>query len=269
MMNTALTIAGSDCSGGAGIQADLKTFSAHGLFGMSVVTSVVAENTSRVLKVYDLPTEVVAAQIDAVMEDIPPDAVKIGMLSSASIMRVVADKLHAYKIEKVVIDPVMCAKNGDALMAPEAMETLIHKVLPLAYMLTPNIPEAEQITGLHITNVQDMERAAKAVHSMGCRYSLIKGGHHIGDAVDVLYDGKGYRHFVTARIDTKNTHGTGCTYSSAIASGLALGNTVSASVEDAKQYITTAIRHSLALGKGHGPTNHFYNLYKNGLEKKK
>lgn len=265
MMKKVLTIAGSDCSGGAGIQADLKTFSAHGVFGMSVIVSVVAENTSRVIDIQDITPEMIEKQIDAVFEDIEVDAVKVGMLSTPECMRAVAGKLRQYKPEHVVIDPVMYAKNGCPLMDPSAVDALIESILPLADVLTPNIPEAERITGMEIRSVTDMETAAQKIHDMGCRTVVVKGGHAIGNALDVLFDGKQMRHFETQRIDTKNTHGTGCTFSSAIASQLALGMDICKAVEKAKAYVTTAITHSLAIGKGCGPTHHFYELYRRGL----
>lgn len=265
MMKKVLTIAGSDCSGGAGIQADLKTFSAHGVFGMSVIVSVVAENTSRVIDLQDITPEMIEKQIDAVFEDIEVDAVKVGMLSTPECMRAVAGKLRQYKPEHVVIDPVMYAKNGCPLMDPSAVDALIESILPLADVLTPNIPEAERITGMEIRSVTDMETAAQKIHDMGCRTVVVKGGHAIGNALDVLFDGKQMRHFETQRIDTKNTHGTGCTFSSAIASQLALGMDICKAVEKAKAYVTTAITHSLAIGKGCGPTHHFYELYRRGL----
>lgn len=260
-MRTALTIAGSDCSGGAGIQADLKTFSAHGVFGMSVIVSVVAENTARVIQIQDVTPDMIAAQMDAVFEDIPPHAVKIGMLSTPACMRAVAEKLREYRPANVVIDPVMYAKNGCPLMDPDAVGTLIEEVLPLADVLTPNIPEAEHITGIKIESIDDARKAAEAIHAMGCRAALVKGGHALGDAEDTLFDGERFYSFRSERIDTKNTHGTGCTLSSAIAANLARGMDIPTAVEQAKRYVTTAIRHALPLGKGCGPTHHFYDLY--------
>lgn len=265
MIKKVLTIAGSDCSGGAGIQADLKTFSAHGVFGMSVIVSVVAENTSRVIDIQDITPEMIEKQIDAVFEDIEVDAVKVGMLSTPECMRAVAGKLRQYKPEHVVIDPVMYAKNGCPLMDPSAVDALIETILPLADVLTPNIPEAERITGMEIRSVTDMEAAARKIHDMGSKTVVVKGGHAIGNALDVLFDGKQMHHFETKRIATKNTHGTGCTFSSAIASQLALGMDICKAVEKAKAYVTTAITHSLAIGKGCGPTHHFYELYRHGL----
>ena len=267
MLKKVLTIAGSDCSGGAGIQADLKTFTAHGVFGMSVIVSVVAENTSRVIDIQDITPDMIGKQIDAVFEDIEVDAVKVGMLSTPECMGAVAEKLRQYQPKHVVIDPVMYAKNGCPLMEPSAVDALIKTILPLADVLTPNIPEAERITGLQIQSVKDMERAAERIYAMGSKAVVIKGGHAVGNALDVLFDGNQMYHFETERIDTKNTHGTGCTFSSAIASQLAKGAYIYKAVESAKAYVTTAIAHSLAIGKGCGPTHHFYDLYRHGLPK--
>lgn len=264
-MKKVLSIAGSDCSGGAGIQADLKTFSAYGVFGMSVIVSVVAENTSRVTAIQDITPDMIGRQIDAVFEDIGADAVKVGMLSSLECMDAVAAKLKQYKPENVVIDPVMYAKNGCPLMDLKAIDTLIDDMIPLADVLTPNIPEAEKITGMKILSFGDMEAAARRIYTMGAKTVVVKGGHGVGDAVDVLFDGKQICHFGTTRINTKNTHGTGCTFSSAIAAGLAKGMSVRETVEKAKSYITTAIEHSLSIGRGNGPIHHFYDLYRNGL----
>lgn len=265
-MQTALTIAGSDCSGGAGIQADLKTFSANGVFGMSVIVSVVAENTCRVIGIEDISPAMIQQQIDAVFEDIEVNAVKIGMLNRPESMRAVAQKIAQYHMQNVVLDPVMIAKNGSPLMQPEAMDTLKREVLPLCDLLTPNIPEAEEITGMRIETVAQMEQAAHAIAQLGPKAVLVKGGHKTGDAVDVLFDGVQITHFAAQRIETKNTHGTGCTYSSAIAAHLARGANLQQAVLAAKHYVTTAIAHALPLGHGHGPTHHFYELYeKSGL----
>ncbi|HCC35294.1 MAG TPA: bifunctional hydroxymethylpyrimidine kinase/phosphomethylpyrimidine kinase [Ruminococcaceae bacterium] len=266
-MKKVLTIAGSDSSGGAGIQADLKTFAAHGVFGMSVIVSVVAENTSTVLDLLDVTPYMVEKQIDAVFTDIEVDAVKIGMLSSSACMKAAAGRLWRYMPRNVVVDPVMLAKNGSPLMAPGAMDTLIKEILPYAGLLTPNIHEAQRISGLAITDVSGMEKAAERIRNMGCENVLVKGGHIEGDAVDVLYDGQEFFHFTEKRIDTKNTHGTGCTYSSAIAANLALGLALPIAVRQAKKYVTDAIAHAPDIGKGNGPTNHFYRLYQYGLEK--
>lgn len=265
MIKTALTIAGSDCSGGAGIQADLKTFSAHGVFGMSVIVSVVAENTSRVISTEDISPKVIREQLQAVFEDMPVDAVKVGMLSSTQCMQAVADGLEEYNPTYVVIDPVMIAKGGHALMQPDALDMLKKRILPLAYVLTPNIPEAEAITGFKIQTEEDIKKAAVTIHKMGAKNVLIKGGHLQGDACDILFDGINFLTYTTKRIPTKNTHGTGCTLSSAIAANLANGCSLQEAVKKSKAYVTTAIEHALPLGKGHGPTHHFYELYKKGL----
>ena len=265
-MKKVLSIAGSDCSGGAGIQADLKTFSALGVFGMSVIVSVVAENTSRVIDIQDISPEMIGRQIDAVFEDIGVDAVKIGMLSTAECMETVAGKLRQYRPCPVVVDPVMYAKNGCPLMERESIGTLIKRIIPFADVLTPNIPEAEKIADMSITSVEEMETAARRIYDMGSRAVVVKGGHAQGSALDVLFDGKVFYHFEAARIDTRNTHGTGCTFSSAIASLLAQGMELPDAVRRAKAYVTTAIAHSLPIGKGNGPTNHFYELYHHGLK---
>ncbi len=261
MIKTALTIAGSDCSGGAGIQADLKTMSALGVFGMSVIVSVVAENTARVISIEDVSPNVIADQIDAVFEDIPPDAVKVGMLSTPACMETVAAKLREYHPTHVVIDPVMYAKNGSPLMQESSIDTLIKTVIPVATLLTPNIPEAEKISGMKIETPEDMQEAAQKIYAMGAGAVLVKGGHYMGDARDILFDGKEFHTYVEKRIHTKNTHGTGCTLSSAIASYLALGEPLPEAVGKAKAYVTGAIEHALALGKGCGPTNHFFRFY--------
>ncbi len=260
-MKNLLTIAGSDCSGGAGIQADLKTFSALCTYGMSVVTSVVAENTSRVLSVHNVPVDIIKEQIDAVFEDIAVDGLKLGMLNDIDTMKAVAEKLNQYNPANVIVDPVMVAKGGHVLMRPEAINTLKKEIIPLAFLLTPNIPEAELITESKINTLEDMKNAALKICNMGCENVLVKGGHLKGDAVDVLYNEGGFFTFTSKRIDTKNTHGTGCTLSSAIAAYIAKGYTVKDAVENAKIYVTRAIEHSLSIGKGNGPLNHFYNLF--------
>lgn len=259
-----LTIAGSDCSGGAGIQADLKTFSAHGLFGMSVIVSVVAENTFRVANAYSMSTECVAEQIECVFEDIFPKAVKIGMLPNPEIMGVVAEKLKFYDAKNIVIDPVMYAKNGFALMESKMGEFLIKNVLNLADLITPNIPEAEHLCGFEIKNDDDMKKAAISIAKIGAKAVLLKGGHRQG-ASDFLYYKGEFFEYKTEFINTKNTHGTGCTLSSAIASNLARGYDMPKSIRLAKSYIQTAIKHSLNLGRGNGPTHHFYDLYMKAL----
>lgn len=265
-MKKVLSIAGSDCTGGAGIQADLKTFSAHGVFGMSVIVSVVAENTMRVIDIQDVSPDMIGKQIDAVFEDMGADAVKIGMLSSPDCMRAVADRLERYRPENVVVDPVMFAKNGSPLMAPDSTETLIRLILPLADVLTPNVPEAEKIAGFSIRTPEDMERAAVEIYKMGCRSVVVKGGNSIPESEDVLYDGTGFTRLCTEHFDTKHTHGTGCTFSSAIASNLALGLPLGEAVQKAKTYVTEAIRHAPGIGRGNGPTNHFYAMYRQDHE---
>ena len=262
-MRKALTIAGSDPSGGVGVQADLKTMSALGVYGMSVIVSVVAENTARVISVEDISPRVISDQIDAVFEDIFPDAVKVGMLSSEEVMRTVAAKLAEYRPQHIVIDPVMYAKNGAPLMQEDAIDSLISLIVPVATVLTPNIPEAEKITGMRISTIDDMKKAGEKIVSMGAKAALVKGGHYIGDASDVLFDGSDFHIYTTKRINTKNTHGTGCTLSSAIASNLALGYPLPESIKRAKDYVTGAIEHALDIGKGNGPTNHFYALWRN------
>jgi hydroxymethylpyrimidine/phosphomethylpyrimidine kinase len=263
-LKTALTIAGSDSSGGAGIQADLKTFSANGVYGMSVITAVTAQNTQGVLAVQDIGREVIAKQMEAVFEDIAVDAVKVGMVSQVETIETIAVKLKQYKPKIVVVDPVMISKSGYHLLQPSAEGKLVQELLPLALIVTPNIPEAEVITGMSsIRTLADMEQAAKQIYGMGAKNVLLKGGHLEHEATDVLFDGTAITYFKAARINTKNTHGTGCTLSSAIAAFLAQGSAIKDAVKKAKEYITIAIEHSLQLGKGVGPTHHFYQLYKN------
>lgn len=260
-MKHVLTIAGSDSCGGAGIQADLKTFSAQGTYGMSVITTVTVQNTQGVFGCQDIAPEIIRGQIDAIFTDIPVSAVKIGMVSQIETINVIADKLEQYRPNNIVVDPVMISKSGFDLMQPEAKETLIKRLLPLAYVVTPNLPEAEVITGLKIADLPAMEQAARAIHAMGAKNVLIKGGHLENDATDLLFDGEKITLFHSGRIATKNTHGTGCTLSSCIAANLAKGKSAEESVRTAKDYITTAIAHALDIGKGVGPTNHFYELY--------
>lgn len=253
----ALTIAGSDSGGGAGIQADLKTFAAFGVYGASAITSVTAQNTVTVAGVYDLPPAFVAQQIDLVVQDIGVDAAKTGMLSNAAIVRAVAESVVGNRIERLVVDPVMIAKSGDALLQVDARQALIEAVVPLAYVIAPNLPEAEALTGLPVTDRDSMAGAAKALHEMGARNVLVKGGHlESEDAIDLLFDGNAMHTFSAPRIETQNTHGTGCTYSAAITACLALGMDVPAAVGRAKDYVTGAIRHALPLGEGHGPLDH-------------
>ncbi len=260
-MKNVLTIAGSDSCGGAGIQADLKTFSAQGTYGMSVITAVTVQNTQGVFGCQDIDPEIIKGQIDAIFTDIEVSAVKIGMVSRIETIHAIAEKLEQYQPRNIVLDPVMISKSGFDLMQPEAKDTLIRRLLPLAYLITPNLPEAEVITGRKIETLAEMEEAAKAIYAMGPKNVLIKGGHLKGEATDLLYDGKQLLTLQSERIHTKNTHGTGCTLSSCIAANLARGKSVEEAVRIAKDYITIAIAHALDIGKGVGPTNHFYELY--------
>jgi len=267
-MKKVLTIAGSDCSGGAGIQADLKAFSAQGVFGMSVITAVTAQNTQGVFAVEDISPEIIGKQIDAIFQDIEVDAVKIGMVSQIASIEIISEKLEQYSPKNIVLDPVMISKSGFSLLQPEAKQKLIEKLLPKCHLLTPNLPEAEAILEnalgkpYKINTLEDMVIAAREIYKLGPKNVLIKGGHLEGKAIDVLFDGKEIIYYDCERIPTKNTHGTGCTLSSAIAANISLGNTMAESVKIAKEYITIAIEHSLDIGKGVGPTNHFYSLYK-------
>lgn len=260
-MKKVLTIAGSDTCGGAGIQADLKTFSAHGVYGMSVITAVTAQNTQGVIAVQDISPQIIAQQIDAIFDDIEVDALKIGMVSVVETIETIAERLIYHQAQNIVVDPVMISKSGFALLQPQACETLIKTLLPLATVVTPNIPEAEAITGMRIETLEQMKEAARHIRGFGPRYVLVKGGHMEEHAIDVLFDGTDFHEYHSARIATKNTHGTGCTLSASIAANIANGMPISQAVESSKRYITTAIEHSLEIGKGVGPTHHFYELY--------
>lgn len=256
-----LTIAGSDSGGGAGIQADIKAMQANGVFAASVVTAVTAQNTTSVSSAFDLPVELIADQIDAVMSDLPVKTVKTGMLSSSAIITTVANRLRHWKVTSLVLDPVMISKSGYNLLRADAVETLRDELFPLATLVTPNALEASRLTGLGpIRSIEEARRAARIIHEMGARAVLVKGGHleHETEAVDVLYDGTSFHLFREARIDTRNTHGTGCTYASAIAAGLARGLPMDVAVARAKLYVTKAIRGGLPIGSGHGPVDHFY-----------
>lgn len=256
-LKRALTVAGSDSGGGAGIQADLKTFSAFGVYGMSVITAVTAQNTLRVHGVEGLHPQFVSLQFEAVYSDIGVDAAKTGMLFNAEIVMTVARKFQECSVPYIVVDPVMVAKGGDTLLHQSAVDKIKYDLLPLATLVTPNIPEAEVLSGLKITTPSDLREAAIRIHHLGCKAVLIKGGHLTGDAVDVLFDGETFSRFTATRIDSLNTHGTGCTYSAAITANLAKGMLLKKSIQIAKYYITEAIRHAYPLGKGHGPLNHF------------
>jgi hydroxymethylpyrimidine/phosphomethylpyrimidine kinase len=253
----ALTIAGSDSGGGAGIQADLKTFSAFRVFGMSVITAVTAQNSLGVQGVENLPPAFVAQQLRSVLEDFGADAAKCGMLSTAPIIEAVATELTSQRIEKLVVDPVMVAKSGDQLLQPEARAALADRILPLALLVTPNLPEAEVLAGIRVAEPEDMEEAARRIHTMGPRYVLVKGGHLKGDATDLLWNGRDFTRFSTPRIDSQNTHGTGCTFSAAIVAGLARGQALGDAIRSAKAYVTRAIREGFQAGRGVGQLRHF------------
>jgi len=261
-MKTVLTIAGSDSCGGAGIQADLKTFSALGAYGMSVITAVTAQNTMGVFNVREMDVEIIRDQIDCLFDDIIIDAVKIGMVSSIEIIDVIGECLKKNKAVNIVVDPVMVSKSGYHLLRTEAKDELVKVLFPLAEVVTPNLFEAELITGDKIETLEQMEKAAVKIHGLGGIKVIIKGGHLTGDAIDVMYDGENFNYLKGTRIETKNTHGTGCTFSSAIAALLAKGHPAFEAVRLAKEYINGAIENSFKLGRGVGPTNHFWNLYK-------
>lgn len=259
-MKTALTIAGSDSSGGAGIQADIKTMTVNGVFAMSAVTALTAQNTTGVTDILEVTPPFLAAQLDAIFTDIFPDAVKIGMVSSSDLIRVIGEKLRQYRPRNIVVDPVMVATSGSRLLREDAMETLERELLPLADILTPNIPEAELLSGQSIHTPSDMESAARIIgQAYGCAV-LCKGGHHLNDANDLLWKNGTARWFRGRHIDNPNTHGTGCTLSSAIASNLAKGFSLEESVERAKAYLSGALGAMLNLGKGSGPMDHAFDI---------
>jgi hydroxymethylpyrimidine/phosphomethylpyrimidine kinase len=259
-MKTALTIAGSDCSGGAGIQADLKTMTMNGVYAMSAITALTAQNTTGVRAIQESTPDFLKQQIDAVFEDIYPDAVKIGMVASSELIRVIADRLKYYDAKNVVIDPVMVASAGSSLMKQNAVQTLITELLPISTLVTPNIPEAQVLSGMSIQNKEDMIAAAKQIGDSYHCAVLLKGGHSINDANDLLYADGELHWFEGKRIDNPNTHGTGCTLSSAIASNLAKGFTLTESIQRAKDYISGALAAMLDLGEGSGPMNHAFDL---------
>ena len=260
-MKTAMTIAGSDSGGGAGIQADLKTFAALGVYGTSAITAITAQNTVRVTQVLELPPGLVAAQIDAIVSDIGADAVKTGMLASSAIIEVVAAKVREHGLDNLVVDPVMVAKSGDALLQQEAVAALRELLLPLALVVTPNIPEAEVLVGRKLEGPDDLRRAAEEIGALGARHVVIKGGHRDGPAVDLHYDGHSFHEFATPRVDTTSTHGTGCTFASAIAASLAKGLGVRDAVAMAKAYVTKALQSAYPVGHGHGPVHHFFRFW--------
>ncbi|TVY00278.1 bifunctional hydroxymethylpyrimidine kinase/phosphomethylpyrimidine kinase [Paenibacillus cremeus] len=258
MVFKALTIAGSDSGGGAGIQADLKTFQMLEVFGMSAITAVTAQNTLGVHGIYDIPLEGIERQIDAVFTDLGVDAAKTGMLSQPQVIELVAERIRAHGLKKLVIDPVMVAKGGASLLAASAQDALRTKLLPLAAVVTPNIPEAEVITGRAITSLEEMKLAARTiVKEFGAAAAVVKGGHSSGEPTDVLYDGEQFHLLSAQRYETRHTHGTGCTFSAAITAELAKGKPLLEAVHTAKRFITLAIQHELGIGGGHGPTNHW------------
>ena len=260
MLKTALSIAGSDCSGGAGIQADIKTMTMNGVYAMSAITAMTAQNTTGVRAIQESTPDFLKQQIDAVFEDIYPDAVKIGMAASSELIRVIAERLRYYVAKNVVVDPVMIASAGSSLMKQNAVQTLITELLPISTLVTPNIPEAQVLSGMSIQNKEDMIAAAKQIGDSYHCAVLLKGGHSINDANDLLYADGEFHWFEGKRINNPNTHGTGCTLSSAIASNLAKGFTLTESIQRAKDYISGALAAMLDLGEGSGPMNHAFIL---------
>jgi hydroxymethylpyrimidine/phosphomethylpyrimidine kinase len=258
-MRTALTIAGSDSGAGAGIQADLKTFAALGVYGTSAITALTAQNTERVTRVFTIPPDMVVAQIDAVADDISIDAVKTGMLATPEIVMAVADALARRHLPRIVVDPVMVAKGGDLLLTAEGVVCVRTHLLRCALVVTPNRPEAEVLTGRGVATLADAREAARVLHGCGAGAVVVKGGHFDGDVlINLLFDGRDFFEFATPRIATRHTHGTGCTFASAIAAGLALGDTVPAAVQRATEYVAGAIAAGLPVGHGHGPVDHFW-----------
>jgi hydroxymethylpyrimidine/phosphomethylpyrimidine kinase len=260
----ALTIAGSDSGGGAGIQADLKTFAALSVYGSSVITAITAQNTVAVTAVHEIPTDVISAQIDAVMDDIGADAVKTGMLSSPAIVEAVADGVKRHSISQLVVDPVMIAKSGDRLLQEEAVLAVRTHLLPLARVVTPNIPEAEVLAERSIESEADMIEAAKRIAESGPEIVIVKGGHRSGPPIDIAWDGSTTSYFETPRVETLATHGTGCTYSAAIAANLAKGMPVQQAIEHAKRYLFEALKTAYDIGAGHSPVHHFHALWPAG-----
>lgn len=260
-MVTALTIAGSDSSGGAGIQADIKTMTVHGVYAMSAITALTAQNTTGVSGIYEVSPEFLAKQLDSIFTDIPPHAVKVGMVSSAELVQVIAQKLREYGAKKIVVDPVMVSTSGSRLISEDAVETLGRELFPIADLLTPNIPEAEVLTGMSIRIPEEMEQAARQIGERFDCAVLCKGGHQVNSANDFLWQKSGDCWFYGERIQNPNTHGTGCTLSSAIASNLAKGLTLEEAVKRAKQYLSGALSTMLDLGKGSGPLDHMFAIH--------
>ena len=268
-MKTVLTIAGSDCSGGAGIQADIKTITVHKLYAMSVITSLTAQNTMGVFEVAPVSPEFIAKQMDCIFSDIRPDAVKIGMVVNRQIIQIIVQKLTEYHAENIVVDPVMVSTSGSPLLDESAMESMVLELFPLATVITPNIPEAQALCGFEIQNEIDMLRAAEHISKMIGGANLVKGGHLENTASDLLYSAGYPQWFRCERIENPNTHGTGCTLSSAIACNLALGHSLAKSVQNAKEYISGAIKAGLNLGNGRGPLDHTYMYLLNKKSNKK
>jgi len=261
-MKTVLTIAGSDSSGGAGIQADIKTMTANGVYAMSAITALTAQNTTGVTGIMEVTPEFLSKQLDCVFTDIYPDAVKIGMVSSTQLIETMSQKLKFYNARNIVVDPVMISTSGSKLLEDDAIETLKNSLFPQAVLLTPNIPEASVLSGISVADEGDMIKAAEIIgNQFGCAV-LCKGGHRVNDANDLLYYNHKYKWFVGEKIDNENTHGTGCTLSSAIACGLAKGMDLETSIQIAKDYISGALKAMLDLGKGSGPLNHMWNIHR-------
>jgi hydroxymethylpyrimidine kinase/phosphomethylpyrimidine kinase len=256
-MKRILTVAGSDSGGGAGIQADLKTITVLGAYGMSAITALTAQNTVGVQGVYPVPVDFIRLQMEAVLSDIGADAAKTGMLATPDIVKAVAEELKRFKVDLLVVDPVMVAKSGDALLSEEARETLKEILFPMATLVTPNLPEASLLSGFPVQDLESMKEAARAIRDMGPKYVLIKGGHLEKEALDLLFDGQKFEAYEAPRLPSRNTHGTGCTYSAALVTFLAQGLPIRNAVAAGKRFITRAIRQGLALGSGHGPTNHY------------
>lgn len=268
-ISKALTIAGSDSGGGAGIQADLKTFQELNVFGMSAITAVTAQNTLGVHGVFPLTADAVVQQIEAIGSDLGADAIKTGMLFNSEIIEAVSDQIKRFNWSRVIVDPVMIAKGGASLLQDEAVEALKNHLLPLALVVTPNIPEAEVLTGMKVNNLDDRQTAAKILHSYGVKNVVIKGGHADSEEqlVDLLFDGTEFSYFTSRRIDTKNTHGTGCTFAAAITAEVAKGKSIFDAVETAVDFIQEAIKEDIGLGLGHGPTNHWaYQMKRRGQQ---
>lgn len=259
-MKRILTIAGSDSGGGAGIQADLKVITVLGGFGMSAITALTAQNTVGVHGVHAVPLEFIAQQVDVVMDDIGADAAKTGMLATPEIVKVVSDAISRHRVEPLVVDPVMVAKSGDLLLAKNAQQALKTELLPLAYAVTPNLPEAEVLCGFPVKDLESMQAAARIIQQLGPTHVIVKGGHLDGRAVDILFDGTDFTTFDGPRLEQDNTHGTGCSFSAALATLLGQGVAIKEAVDQAKQYITRAIAAGLEIGKGHGPTDPYSHL---------